>query len=177
MRRFLDALYFYAGVAAAISLFLIFALVTVQLCARMLDGLMRLAGQPALGFIIPSIAEICGFLLAAASFLALAHTLMVGGHIRVSLVLSRLGPSARRYVETFVGLLAAASAAYAAVALARLAWRSWRFGDVSYGIIPIPLALPQALMTLGVAVLAVALVDLSVKAWRYRQYIQSGSEA
>jgi TRAP-type C4-dicarboxylate transport system permease small subunit len=177
MRRFLDALYFYAGVAAAVSLFLIFALVTIQLCARMLDGLMRLAGQPALGFIIPSITEICGFLLAAASFLALAHTLMVGGHIRVSLVLSRLGSAARRYVETFVALLAAAGAGYATVALAKLAWRSWQFGDVSYGIVPIPLALPQALMTLGVAVLAIALLDLSVRAWRDRTYVQGGPEA
>lgn len=177
MRRFLDMLYLCAGVAAAIALFLIFALVTVQLCARMLDGLLRLAGQPALGFIIPSIAEICGFLLAAASFLALSHTLTVGGHIRVSLVLSRLGPSARRVVETFVALLAAVGAAYAAVALAMLAWRSLQYGDVSYGIVPIPLALPQAVMSLGTLVLAIALIDVAIRAWRDRAYIQGGAEA
>ena len=177
MRRFLDFLYLGAGWTAAIALFLIFALVTVQLCARILDGLLRLAGQPALGFIIPSIAEICGFLLAAASFLALAYTLTVGGHIRVSLVLSRLGPSPRRGVETLVALVAAAGAAYATVALAKLAWRSWQYGDVSYGIVPVPLALPQATMAFGTAVLTIALIDVAVRAWRDRDYIQAGSEA
>jgi TRAP-type C4-dicarboxylate transport system permease small subunit len=176
VRRFLDGLYFYTGMAAAISLFLIFALVTIQICARLLDSALRVAGQPALGFIIPSIAEICGFLLAAASFLALGHTLVAGGHIRVNLVISRLGPIARRYVETFVALLAAAGAAYATVALARLAWRSWQYGDVSYGILPIPLALPQAVMTLGIAVLTIALLDVSVRAWRDKAFVEGGSE-
>lgn len=177
MRRVLDSLYLVAGWAAAACLFAIFALVTIQILARLLDGAMRLAGQQAFGFIIPSIAEICGFLLAAASFLALAHTLIAGGHIRVGLVLVRIGPMVRRWVETFVALIAAAGAAYAAVALARLAWRSWQYGDVSYGIVPVPLALPQAVMALGLAVLTVALLDVAARAWRERRYIESGSEA
>lgn len=177
MRRFLDALYRYAGWAAALAIFLIFALVFVQVSARLLDGTLRLFGQRPLGFIIPSIAEICGFLLATASFLALAHTLVVGGHIRVSILIQRLGGRARHIAEVLVGLCAVALSFFMTVAVARLTLRSWTFNDVSYGMVPVPLAWPQAAMTVGLAILTVALADVTVRAWRHRKYIQSGSEA
>jgi TRAP-type C4-dicarboxylate transport system permease small subunit len=174
MRRFLDALYRGAGWVAALSIFLIFALVAVQVSARILDVLLRLAGFVPIGFIVPSIAEICGFLLAIASFMALAHTLVVGGHIRVGILIDRLSPTVRRPVETLVGLLATALCIYAAIAVGRLAWKSWSFNDVSYGMIPVPLALPQGLMTLGLAILAVALLDVTVRAWREGSYLKGG---
>ena len=177
MRRFLDALYRCAGWMAAFSIFLIFALVAVQVGARFLDSLLVLAGLHPTGFIVPSIAEICGFLLGAASFLGLAYTLVVGGHIRVGLVIERLDASARRVVEAVVGLLAAGIAIYATVALARLTWKSLSYGDVSYGIVPVPLALPQGIMTIGVAILSIALLDVTWRAWRHRSFVQGGSEA
>lgn len=177
MRRFLDALYRVAAWMAATAIFLIFALVAVQVSARLLDGGLRFIGMQPLGLRIPSIAEICGFLLGAASFLALAHTLVTGGHIRVGVLVSRLGPGARHVVETLLGLAATALSLYATVALARLTLRSWNFNDVSYGILPVPLALPQGLMTIGLAVLTVALVDVTVTAWTRKVYIQSRTEA
>lgn len=176
MRRFLDALYRYAGWAAAISILMIFALVGLQVSARLLDAGLRLVGQRPLGLIIPSIAEICGFLLATASFLALAYTLTSGGHIRVSLLLHRVGPRARHVFEVLVGLCAIGLSLYMTVAMARLTLRSWNFNDVSYGFIPVPLALPQGAMTLGLAILTIALVDVTVRAWLHRKYVQS-SEA
>lgn len=166
MRRFLDGLYFYSGVAAAVSLFTIFALVATQLGLRLLDSFLRLAGMMPLGLIVPSIAEICGFLLAAASFLALAHTLVNGGHIRVSILIDRLPKGIRRTAEAITGLAAAAVAAYATVALARLALKSFTFNDVSYGFIAIPLALPQAVMAFGLAILTVAIVDVTISVAR-----------
>ena len=36
---------------------------------------------------------------------------------------------------------------------------SYRYNEVSFGIIPIPLMYPQAVMTLGLFVLAIALLD------------------
>lgn len=163
MRRLLDGLYLGAGVAGALAIFLIFLLVGVQVSARLLDALMRLLGLRAFGFIVPSIAEICGFLLAAGSFLALPYTLIRGGHIRIGMVVDRLPTAMRRYTEAVVGLVAAAIASYAALALGRLTAKSLSFNDVSYGIIPIPLALPQGLMTIGLVILAVAILDVS---WR-----------
>lgn len=162
MRRFLDGLYFYSGVAAAASLFVIFALVATQVAFRLLDNFMRITGMTPFGLIVPSIAEICGFLLAGASFLALAHTLVNGGHIRVSILIDRLPKGMRRAAETITGLVAAAVAAYATVALARLALKSFAFNDVSYGFIAVPLALPQAVMTLGLAILTIAIVDVTI---------------
>lgn len=162
MRRFLDGLYFYSGVAAAASLFVIFALVATQVGFRLIDSFMRIAGMTPFGLIVPSIAEICGFLLAAASFLALAHTLVNGGHIRVSTLIDRLPKGLRRAAEAIIGLVAAAVAAYATLALARLASKSFAFNDVSYGFIAIPLALPQAVMALGLAILTIAIIDVTI---------------
>jgi TRAP-type C4-dicarboxylate transport system permease small subunit len=177
MRRCLDVIYRIAGYVAAISLVAIFALVSVQVSARLLDGGMRLVGLTPLGFIVPSIAEICGFLLATASFLALAYTLTVGGHIRVGMLVERLPAAARRVVEGVTGLLAAFLASYAAVAMARLALKSWNFNDVSFGFVAVPLWLPQAGMALGLALLAIALCDVTWTAWRTRTFLESGSEA
>lgn len=177
MRRVLDALYDGAGWAAAAAIFLIFLLVALQVLARLMDTVLRLTAQAPLGFIIPSIAEICGFLLATASFLALARTLVAGGHIRVGILVERLRPPVRRVVEAAVGLLAGALSLYATFAMARLTWKSWSFNDVSYGFVPVPLSLPQGLMTLGLAILTVALVDVTVRAWRKNEFVQSGAEA
>lgn len=161
MHRFLDLTYRVAGYAAAFALLTIFSLVCVQVLARLLDGGMRALGLVPFGFIVPSIAEICGYLLAIASFLALAHTFAAGGHIRVNLLIEQLAPGPRRWIETAVGFAAAALAAYATVAVARLALKSWTFNDVSFGFVAVPLWLPQALMALGLGLLTVALVDTS----------------
>ena len=176
MRGILDVTYRWAGWAAALSLLAIFLLVGVQVSSRLLDAILRLIGLRPFGFIIPSIAEICGFLLATASFLGLAYTLTVGGHIRVGVLIDRLPRGVRRIVEAIVGLAAAGLGVYMTYALARLTWKSWTFNDVSYGFIPVPLALPQAAMTFGVALLSVAVLDVTLKAWRKKEFIDSGSE-
>ncbi|MCV0397830.1 MAG: TRAP transporter small permease [Rhizobiaceae bacterium] len=174
MRRTLDTIYAVAGWAAAACLVAIFALVSVQILARLLDGAMRLAGQRAVGLLVPSIAEICGFLLAAASFLALAKTLTAGNHIRIGMLVEHLPAGPRRWVEAVVGLAAFALAVHFTVALGRLTLKSASFGDVSYGMIPVPLALPQGMMTLGLAILAVAVLDVTVTAFRDRKFLESG---
>lgn len=174
MRRSLDMLYRAAAWAAAACLLAIFVLVMAQVSLRLLDAAMRLAGQRAFGFIVPSIAEICGFLLAEASFLALAHTLASGGHIRVGMLIDRLG-RARPVVEAGVALLATLLAGYATLAVGRLAWKSWAFNDVSYGIVAVPLWLPQGIMTLGLAILVVSLLDVAWRAWR-GEVLRGGAE-
>lgn len=177
MRGFLDATYRLAGIAAAASLFIIFTLVLVQVGARLLDSLMRLVGLTPFGFIVPSIAEICGFLLAAASFLALAYTLTVGGHIRVGLLVERLPARLRRFTETLVGSVAAMLAVYFGYAVAELAMKSWRFNDVSFGFVAVPLWIPQAVMAIGLFLLALALADITWRAWRDSKFVDAPGEA
>lgn len=147
MRALLDGLYRASGVVAAIFLALIAALVLVQIVGRMLDVL------------VPSTDDIAGFFLIATSFLALAHTLKAKAHIRVELLLQRLAPGARRPMELAALAIGALITGYFAYFAIDLAWLSWRFGDMSQGIVAIPLWIPQGVMALGLIILAIAFVD------------------
>ncbi|HVZ50573.1 MAG TPA: TRAP transporter small permease [Pseudolabrys sp.] len=159
MRRVLDHLYQAALWAAALCLVAIALLVGIQLAARILDGALALAHLPRTEFQILSLNEICGYLLAGASFLALAGTLKAGAHIRVTMLLSALGEGARRYVEIWAFGFGAAASAYMTWNLASFAWVSFQFNDVSSGVVRVPLCYPQAAMALGAFVLTVALID------------------
>ncbi len=99
MRRALDILYRLALWASALCLVAIALMVGAQLAARLIDGVLGLLHLPRTDFVVLSLDEICGYLLAAASFLALAGTLKAGVHIRVTLVLAALAQHARWYVE------------------------------------------------------------------------------
>lgn len=134
-------------------------MVGVQLAARLIDGALALLHLPRTELVILSLNEICGYLLSGASFLALAGTLKAGAHIRVTLVLAALSERARRYVELWAFSFAAVCAGYMTGHLANFAWVSFRFSEVSPGVIRVPLAYPQAVMALGALILTIALVD------------------
>jgi TRAP-type mannitol/chloroaromatic compound transport system permease small subunit len=159
VRRFLDTLYLAALWASALCLVAIALMVGVQLFARLVDGTLKLLHLPPTEFVILSLNEIGGYLLAAASFFALGGTLKAGAHIRVTLILSALGERARRYIELWAFAFAAAASAYMTDQLARFAWVSFRFHEVSPGVIRVPLVYPQAAMALGALILTTALVD------------------
>ena len=159
MRRLLDKLYALALWASALCLVAIALMVGVQLASRILDGALALAHLSRTDFQILSLNEICGYLLATASFLALAGTLKAGAHIRVTMALSLIDERARRYVEIFAFAFAAAASAYMTGNLASFAWVSLRFNEVSTGVVRVPLAYPQAAMALGAFILTIALVD------------------
>lgn len=159
MRRILDQLYSATLWASALCLVTIALLVGVQMAARLLDGALALLHLPRTDFVILSLDEICGYMLAGASFLALAGTLKAGAHIRVTLVLAALSEKARRYVEIWAFGFAAAACGYGTYQLTTFAWVSFRFHEVSTGVIRVPLAYPQAAMAFGAFMLTVALVD------------------
>ncbi|MBL8588496.1 MAG: TRAP transporter small permease [Methylobacteriaceae bacterium] len=159
MRRILDAIYRAALWAAALCLLAIAVLVLAQVGGRVLDTALKAAGRAPLGFQILSLSEIAGFLLAGASFLALGPTLKAGGHIRVTMFLAMLGAGGRRAVETLAALFGLVCALYLTWHMAALALESWRFNELSIGLMPIPLVWPQIPLGLGAVVLAIALVD------------------
>lgn len=178
MRRALDTLYRAALWASALCLVAIALMVGVQLVARLLDGALALLRLPRTEFVILSLNEICGYLLAAASFLALAGTLKAGAHIRVTMVLSALGERNRYFVELWAFGFAAACSAYMTGHLANFAWVSFLFREVSAGVIRVPLVYPQAAMALGALILTVALVDeLFVVATRGRPTFRAAEDA
>lgn len=159
MRRTLDWLYRASGALGAAFLVAICGIVLAQVGANVIDALAAWTTGGPIGLVIPSYADFAGFFLAASSFLALPYAMRHGSHIRVSLLIQGLGPSVRRWVEVWCCAVAAAMAGFSAFYMGSLAEESWRFGDVSPGLVAVPLWLPQAGMTLGLAILAIALID------------------
>lgn len=159
MRAFLDGLYRWSGAAAAVFMVAICVVVLGQVGANVIDATAKALTGQAIGLVIPSYAEFAGFFLAAASFLALAHTLRHGGHVRMTMVLQALGPRARRWAEMGVVLTGLGLSLYFTVYTALLVGESVEFNDLSSGMVPVPLWIPQSTMAFGLAVLSVAFID------------------
>ncbi len=162
MRRILDLIYGLSLVLSATCLVAITGLVALQVGGRVLDKMLRLTGLSPMGWQVLSLPEIAGFLLAGASFLALGPTLKAGAHIRVTMLLRVASPRLRALIERAVLAVALAGSFYLAYAMANLAWGSWRFDDLSIGLLPIPLIWPQLPLMIGPAVFFVALLDETV---------------
>ncbi|MEK9969029.1 MAG: TRAP transporter small permease, partial [Ferrovibrio sp.] len=112
-----------------------------------------------LDFYIRGIDAYAGYFMAAASFLALAGTLVKGDHIRVTLVISRLSGKPRRGFEVFCLLLAVAITASFAFYSVKMAWWSYKFNDISSSNDATPLWIPQIGMALGTIVFAIAFIE------------------
>ena len=147
MRRALDTLYAAAGYLAALFLAGTLTMVLTGIAGRFLN------------FHVPGTDSYAGYCMAASGFLALAHTLKRGEHIRVSLVLEHVGAGARRALERVALAIAALLAVLFAFYSARLAFQSWQFNDVSTGSDATPLWIPQLAMAAGTSILALAFVD------------------
>lgn len=154
MARQLQKLYDLCGAIAGGLIICICLLISAQI---LLNGFGRLS-PGTLPSTIPSYADFSGFMLAGATFLALAHTLRAGGHIRVNLVTMRLPERAHVLAEAVVLLIAASLVGYATWFMGALVLESLHYGDVSNGIVPVPLWLPQSVAAFGIALLLVAVV-------------------
>lgn len=162
MRRVLDTIYAASMVAACAAMVAIAILVMAQVLGRVIDRALVLAGGSALGLQVPSLAEIGGFLFVAATMLALPATLRAGGHVRVTLALRLGGARLQRALCVFVTVAALGLALFATVSIGTRALDSLAMGTVSFGMVRVPLWIPQGVMTLGLGLFAVALAD---EAW------------
>jgi TRAP-type C4-dicarboxylate transport system permease small subunit len=155
IRRFLDALYLASGyLAAAFLVGIAFSIVVQMIC--------RFSG------VTFDSTEIAGFCLAASTFLGLAYTFRTGGHVRITLTLDRLPARARRAIEVFNCLVAGAGILFVTWNLLALVLQSFRYHDVSPGLLAIPFWMPQAGAALGVVILSIALLDELVSILRGR---------
>ena len=159
MRRGLDLIYRAAGGLAAIFILAIVVLVTAQVCLNLADKVAAGVTGKGLGLTIPSYSDFTGFFLAASTFLALAYTLRAGGHIRVTLLITRLPAGVHGAVEIAVVLVALAMSAFATWYLVLLVMESAEFGDRSSGMVSVPLWIPQTPVAVGLGVLTLALTD------------------
>lgn len=112
-----------------------------------------------LGFYLRGTDDYAGYAMAACGFLALAYTYKHGEHIRVSLLLERLGGRARLALEWAALALSTVVVGVMSFYSVRLAWQSLVFGEVSQGVDASPLWIPQLSMAVGAVVFFIALAD------------------
>lgn len=147
MRAFLDTLYRLSGALAAVGMIVTLVMVAAGIFTR------------PFGIYLPGTEDYAGYAMAACGFLALAYTFKHGEHIRVSLVIERLGPRLRRMAEWLAHAAGTAVAGALAWYAVELAWQSHAFEEISQGIDATPLWIPQLAMAVGAIVLLVALLD------------------
>jgi TRAP-type C4-dicarboxylate transport system permease small subunit len=159
MRRTLDALYLGSGYAAGFFLVMTFAIVLTQVLLNLVQIMLHeLAGIP-FKAMIPSYSEFATYAFAAASFLGLGYTYRSHGHVRVTLLSLRLPVRGQVWLQLWCLGCGAAMAAYFTFFAIDQVVSSFRFGDVSSGLIAVPLWMPQSAMAAGLAILAIALID------------------
>ena len=164
MRRWLDFLYDAAAWLAALSMVGVLVMVLTSILGRQFH------------FHLPGTDAYAGYSMAAASFLALAHTLKKGEHIRVTLLIGRLSGGTRRVLEMWSLSVAVLLSGLFAFYACRLVWQSHAFNDMSTSNDATPLWIPQLAMAVGTVLLFVALVDEWVLELRGRRAHDMHSE-
>ena len=163
--RALDALYDACAALAGLAMVVLLAMVLLSIVSRQA------------GFNVAGTDAYAGYMMAAAGFLALAHTLKRGEHIRVTLLLAALRGPLRRALEIWSLAAASLLAALLAIYSCKLAWQSYAFHDISTGNDATPLWLPQLAMAAGSVVFAIAFVDELVLEIRRRRVVPVSDEA
>ncbi|BDT66558.1 hypothetical protein os1_07210 [Comamonadaceae bacterium OS-1] len=164
MRRFLDGLFDAAAWLAAAMMVGTLLMVVLGIVDRYVH--MGLRGTD----------MYAGYCMAGAGFLALAHTLKKGEHIRVTLLLNALKGRARRGLELWCLLAAVLLSGLFCYYSLRLVYQSWDFHDISTGNDATPLWIPQIGMALGMLVLFIAFVDELVLELRGQRVAPHSSE-
>jgi len=147
LRRSLDTLYRACTALAGFFLVLTALFVVAQIAGR------------ATGVAIRSSDDFAGYCMAAMIFLALPITLRAGRHVRVSLLLDSVPAAYKGALEGWCLLGAAILIGYFGWSTAEMTWDSYRFNEVSAGLLPTPLWIPQSGITLGLLVFCISLID------------------
>jgi TRAP-type C4-dicarboxylate transport system permease small subunit len=147
IRVALDRLYLFAGYAAGAFMVAIFVLM-----------MLLSAGRP-LGINIPAGDDLVAWCMAAMSFLGLAHTFRAGEMIRVGLLIDLLSGRPRWLVELVALLVGCGFIGFFAWHAVAMTYDSWRFHDMSQGVLVVPLWIPQLGYSGGLVILLVAFVD------------------
>ena len=147
MRRWLDLLYDSSAYCGAFFVCAIFVV--------MIGGALT---RP-MGISLSGTDDLVSWMCAAAAFLPMASAFRRGDFVRMLLVLDKLSPRQRRYVELLALLIAlVASAVLAGWAIFGV-YESWRYEEMSIGLLVVPIWIPQLPFAIGAAILLIAVVD------------------
>lgn len=161
----LHGLYRLSGLLSAASLVLICVMIIAQVVARNLGSTVRDAE------------EFAAWAMAAAGFFGLPYALHCGSHIRVSAVTRFLPETVHHGMEVLASVIGLALALYLAWYCNAFVLESWRFNELSQGLVPVPLWIPQLPMAVGSALLAVAFGERLVRVVRHERFeIGDGEE-
>ncbi len=152
--KFLDRLFTWSGYLAGVFLVTIAILVVSQIVARMINKQ------------IPSADEFAGYCLAASSFLGLAYSFRSGSHIRVTLLTDRLSTHLQRVLMSLVLVFTIIMIAVWAFNSISMVYESWKFKDMSTGILKYPIWIPQLSMGIGVTLFCLAIIEDLVNVMR-----------
>jgi TRAP-type C4-dicarboxylate transport system permease small subunit len=147
MRKLLDGLYLFAGYAAGCFMVAIFVLM-----------MLLSAGRPS-GINLPAGDDFTAWCMAAMAFLGLAHTFRSGEMIRVGLIIDKLSGRLRHFTEIAALWIGSGFIAFFAWHAVRMDYDSWRFHDMSQGVIAVPLWIPQLGYAAGLVILLIAFID------------------
>jgi TRAP-type C4-dicarboxylate transport system permease small subunit len=148
--RKLDCIYLYAGYLAAFFLVCIFLTTILQVFSRIA------------GINISGLTDYAGYCMAASAFLAFAHTFNKGAHIRIELFMSMMGRF-RRQAEWFSFIVSAVIAGWLSYYTWSMVYWSQQLNDISTGLDATPIWIPQLSMAFGVTLLAICVIDHSLR--------------
>ena len=146
LRNFLDKIYIGAAYLASFFLACILVIIVVQMVARWT------------GFVVMGAAAYAGYSMAASAFLAMAYTLHQDGHIRVRIILNKLGKN-KKWGERWCYGIGSLLALYFFYYASRGAHFSYILNDISQQDDALPMWIPQMVMVIGTFILAIAFLD------------------
>ena len=146
LRSFLDKLYLGAAYITAFGLLMILLIIVYNMVARWTGGTAMGATAYA------------GYAMAPTDLLAMAYTLNQDGHIRVKMLLSKLGKY-RKWGERWCYGMGSLLSIYYFYFAARGAHFSYILNDISQQDDAWPMWIPQLTMVFGTLILAIAFVD------------------
>ena len=143
----LDRVLAFANKIAALCIFGMAALVLAEITARSFFN-----------YSIKLVWETGSYLLAASWFLAAGFTLRTGGHVRISILTSKLSPLLARRVDiaATVGGLAICTIIW--IAVLQLFMDSIKFNKASFTPMQTPLWIPQSFMVIGATLLLLTMI-------------------
>ena len=144
--RFMDRLYLWAGYLAGFFLVAIFAVTMAQIAGRLV------------GVNIRGATDFAGYFMGASAFLAFAHTLNRGAHVRIEIFQQMLGRH-RFWAELIAFAASTAVAFWFAWHCSATVYWSYVLNDISQGLDATPIWIPQLSMAIGVSLMAVSVAD------------------
>jgi len=146
LRTFLDNMYSGAAYLAAFALLMILVIIVYNMVARW-------TGHTAMGA-----TAYAGYAMATSAFLAMAYTLNQDGHIRVRMLLNKLG-NKKKWGERWCYGIGSVLALYYFYYASRGAYFSYILNDISQQDDAWPMWIPQMSMVIGTLILAIAFLD------------------